>query len=293
MKKKNSDVYEIITQKIIDQLEKGTIPWTQKWTLSSFKNAVSKKDYRGINVLLLAISTLDNKFKSQYWVTYKQAQDLGGYVKKDSKSTIVVFWKFVEKKVTKTSDNEEEITEHERFPLLCYYRVFNIDQTEGIPEDKLPKPINGNAKPIEKCEQIVKEYKDCPEIIKGEPAYNPHSDIITVPHIQDFDKESSYYSTLFHELTHSTGSENRLDREGIRSVNYGSEIYSKEELVAAIGSSFLCNSTGIENETIENNASYINGWLKVLKNDKKFVVSASGQAQKAVDYILNGKVEEK
>lgn len=289
MNKEKINIYKIVTDKIIESLEHNEIPWKQQWNLSSFKN-IRGTDYRGINILLLAISSHKHNFHSPYFLTFNQIRNLKGKIKKGSKATKVIFWKFIEKKVINKDTDEVEI---EKMPYLRYYNVFNIDQTIDIPEDKLPKPTNGNAKPIEKCEKVIRDYKDSPVIIKGQPAYSPLTDTITIPDIKDFVKEESYYSCLFHEAIHSTGSEKRLNRDGIvRHDNFGSELYSKEELIGALGSSFLCNLAGIENETIENNEAYIKGWLLVLKSDRKMIVSAAGKAQKATDYILGNNKEE-
>ena len=227
----------------------------------------------------------------------RQSRQLGGYVKKGAKSTPIAFWKFFEK-VLKKEDADDlqnwspyEIQRGEKVisgkPLLKYYRVFNIDQTEGIPAAKIPAPPENKNNPIQSAESLLKKYKTMPPINKGEPAYNPKDDIIKMPDIGDFDSSEEYYSVLFHESIHSTGHKSRLNRDGItKLIIFGSHQYSKEELVAEIGACFLNLEAGIKEKKLDISAAYIKSWLEELKNDPKFIVFAASQAQKAVDYIL-------
>lgn len=280
-------VYDIVTDKIIDQLEKGVVPWRKTWNFNgdSFKN-IRGNEYSGVNVLLLSMSTMSKGYSSPYWCTYKQAVDLGGHVKKGEKATLVIYWKMLEKDTGKTDENNNPIKK--TIPLLRYYNVFNIEQTENIPVNKLPKTETKDINPIESCEQIIKSYKDKPIIDIGKPAYVPCLDKITMPNIQNFEKEEYYYSTLFHELVHSTGAAKRLNRDGVSKIDrFGSEQYSKEELIAEIGACFLCNKTCIENITIENSGAYVQSWLSALNDDKRLIVNASSKAQHAVDYIIS------
>jgi len=291
--KKKKSVYEIVTQKIIEQLENKVIPWKQPWNTQGFWpcNLISKRPYHGINVFLLAIQGYNNS----YWVTYKQARENGGYVKKGEKSTIVVYWNFIEvpKKKDEIFKNEsiEDIEDKEVIPFLRYYNVFNISQIEGlgslIPEEE-SKQINFN--PIKKCEDILKKYKDKPEIkFEGTRCfYNPAKDFVNIVDPDRFDSPELYYATFFHELIHSTGHKNRLNRKIRDNFNDMGE-YGMEELVAEMGTSFLCNIAGISGETIDNTVGYIDGWLKQIRKNPKIVVFAASKAQKAVDYILGYK----
>ncbi|WP_224982700.1 ArdC family protein [Geomonas agri] len=282
-----TDVYEVINSRIMELLERGTIPWRKTWNAGSSMpmNLISKKEYRGVNVFLLGCQ----EFGSQWWLTFKQVQDRGGHVKKGSRSVPVIFWKWVDRK-----DGDEPVGEGEqgnggKVPLLRFYNVFNLEQTEGIEAPKTEE-VSNTFTPIERAEQIVAGMPYRPGIKHGGgvAAYSPVLDYVKMPKPEAFDTPESYYDTLFHELSHSTGHSSRLGRKGILEPSYfGSHEYSKEELVAQIGASFLSGHAGIEHRTIENSAAYIAGWLKALKNDKTLLVHAAAQAQKAADYILN------
>lgn len=279
----SNKVYEIITDQIIKMLEKGDIPWQQPWITDQPKNLISKKDYRGINTFILN----SQRYSSPYWLSYKQAQLLGGNVKKGEKSTMIVFWKPI-KIDTKKKDNEE--TTEKTIPFLRYYRVFNIEQCENIDESKIPEMIvNPDFQPIEACETTIKGMQNKPTIMhrEGKAYYMPSQDFVNMPQKETFHKEEYYYSVLFHELGHSTGHKSRLNRKDFCAGFFGSETYSKEELVAEMTAAFLCGHHKIEMQTIENSASYIKSWVKKFKNDSKMIVLAAAQAQKAADYILN------
>ena len=280
MKKSKISVYEIITNKIIEKLESGTVPWAKPWVGSDQvipMNGTTKKSYRGINVLLTAMMGYSNP----NWLTFKQAKGLEANVKYGEKGTPLVYWNFVEK----TEDNGDK----KKIPFMKYYTVFNADQIEGLDKDFYPKVEKQiKFKPIERCEKIVKKFKASPKVQhKAQRAYyQPSTDMINMPDKDTFKTKEEYYSTLFHELGHSTGHEKRLNRKGITDVAlFGSHEYSKEELVAEMTSSFLCGVSGIENKTINNSAAYLQGWLKVLKQDSKLIVSAAQQGQKSADHI--------
>lgn len=267
----NKNIYEMITNKIIEQLEKGTVPWRRPFKNGIAINWKTQTAYRGINTLLL---------DGGEYATFKQIQEAGGKVKKGAKSHIVVFWKMI---AVKEEGEEEKRT----VPLLRYYRVFKIgEQTEGIEPKR--KEIKFVHDPISEAESIKSNYINCPDFTfkSGKAYYKPFRDVVNVPPMSDFEKVEEFYSTLFHEMVHSTGHKERLNRSGIAQFNgFGTEKYSKEELIAEIGASMLCGVVGIDNCTIDNSASYIQSWLNVLKNDKTMIVSASQQAQKACDYI--------
>jgi antirestriction protein ArdC len=225
-------------------------------------------------------------YGSRYWLTFNQANRLGGHIRKGEKSSIVTFWKIgTEKTVVDDGGNERK----SRPFLLRFYRVFNVEQTEGI-ADKLGI---GKASPripnLDQCDKIVAEMPHKPVIIQdGRAWYKPSTDVIGMPSRNAFESPEAYYATLFHELTHSTGHSSRIARDGIEKLNeFGSESYSREELVAELGSAMLCGVTGIEPATIANSAAYLKAWIDVLRGDSKLIVSAASQAQKASDYILN------
>ena len=274
------NVYEMVTERIIKQLEQGTIPWQKPWTgvRSGAFNRVSKKPYSLINQAILE--------KPGEYATFKQWKDLGGHIKKGAKAEMVVFWKIID--VEEKNDKGE--IEKKKLPLLRYYNVFHISQVEGV--EPLKEKLNTEIEPIEEADRIIKEYVDrehitFKECISDKAFYRPMTDTVVVPLKEQFKNTNSFYQVAFHEITHSTGAKKRLDRDIKELAPFGSEIYSKEELVAELGSAFLINHLGIETEgTFQNSASYIESWLQVLRNDNKFVVSASSKAEKAVNYIL-------
>lgn len=275
------NVYDMVTNRIIAELEKGNIPWKRPWTgvRSGAYNRITKKPYSIINQMLL-------KHSGEY-ASFKQWTDLGGHIRKGEKSEIVVFWKIFESKETNPDTGEIEI---KKIPLLRYYNVFHISQVEGVKPLEVPFK---EVEPIEEAEKIItmyieREHIDFNECVSNEAYYSPSQDKVVVPLKEQYNLVNEYYSTTFHELTHSTGHKNRLDRLETGAIaSFGSETYSKEELVAEIGSATLMNVTGIETpKTFKNSTAYIQGWLQVLKNDNKFIVSASSKAEKAVNYIL-------
>jgi len=274
----SNQVYQIITDQIISQLEAGVVPWHKPWNTSGLMptNFVSNKEYRGINPFLLESAG----FECPYWLTFKQAKLKGGTVRKGEKGSIVIFWKLNE------YENEENPEGPARkVPILRYYKVFNLSQCDGLDWDK-PAPVN-DFKPIEEAERIASGYKG-PEVKhgKGRACYHPQLDYIEMPDAERFDCGEEYYSTLFHEMGHSTGNKNRLNRASLtESAYFGSHEYSKEELVAEFTASFLCGVSHIEQATLANSAAYIAGWKRKLKDDAKLIVQAAANAQKAADLI--------
>lgn len=286
------DVYGIVTDRIIAALEQGTVPWQKPWVgTGSAINYVSRKPYRGVNTLLLD--------KPGEYLTFKQVTACGGKVKKGEEASLVVFFKFTEKKRKNTDENAEKEEKIDMIPCLRYYNVFHISQCEGI-ETKLEIP-SPNANPLAEGEDIINHYVTDSgvhfQIVRGsgKAFYRPSEDVVVVPNISQFELSEEYYSTAFHELTHSTGHSSRLKRFGEnddKAAAFGSEVYSKEELVAEIGASMLMSIAGIERpETFQNSTAYLQSWLEALKNDKRLIVTAANAAQKAVDLIL-GKVAE-
>ena len=266
-----ANVYEIITQQILSQLQSGTIPWKKPWRVIPPTNLVSRKQYRGINLILL--NSLP--FESPYFLTFKQARMLGGFVRQGEKGFPIIYWQFI-------VDEETE----KKIPLLRYYTVFSLSQTVGI---DAPPIVAQTFNPIEKCEEIVSGMVNRPkiELVGNVAAYFPSVDLVKLPARQWFSQPEEFYSTEFHELIHSTSHPSRLDRKMEEGpARFGSASYSKEELVAEIGASFLNAKAGISSATLENSSSYIANWLRVLRNDKKMIVCAAAQAHKSADYIL-------
>jgi antirestriction protein ArdC len=267
-------VYDIVTDKIINALENGIIPWRKPWQSSLPCNLVSKRPYNGINLFLLALMP----YSSPYWLTFKQAKEKGGKVIKGERSTLIVFWK-----PTKFKDKDGE---EKTIPILRYYNVFNVEQCEGIEVpnegEKLDFiPVNEAEKLASKyCERESLEVK-CKE---QNAYYSPSLDYVNMPNKTTFESVGSYYSVLFHELAHSTGHKSRLDR--LELSTFGSDPYAKEELVAEMTAAFACSTVGIDN-TLQNSTAYIQNWLKKLKSDPKLVIEASAKARKAFEYMAD------
>jgi len=278
------NVYEILTEQILKQLENGVVPWRQPWRTDFPKSLRTLKEYRGLNVFLLA----SHGYASPYWLTFNQAKALGGHVKQGEHSSIVTFWK--RSPYTRRNQKTGEDETRDGF-LLRYYRVFNLCQTEGIAE-KLGLSVTGESgqpvPDIEQCERIVREMPNCPKIETSNAAwYRPLTDTVGMPDKSLFAGSEEFYSTLFHELGHSTGHPSRVGRDGIENVNaFASTSYSKEELVAEMTSAFLCGVSGISPATLTNSAAYLQGWIKRLRGDSRLLVSAASHAQKAAEYIL-------
>jgi len=289
MKKAKKSVYEIITEQIINKLEQGVVPWHCPWNKHDMNptNLISNKSYNGLNIFLLAMQG----YESQYWLSYKQAKSVGGNVKKGEKVSILTFWNINESK-----DKEGEKKE---YAILKYYRVFNIEQCENIDHKRVEeerKKIENfeviDFSPIVSAESIASSYKKSPEVKhQGQRAcYNKVSDLILMPNKNTFHNEQEYYSTLFHEMGHSTGHKNRLNRDTLENfAAFGDPVYSKEELVAEFCASFLSAEAGILNHTVENSAAYIKGWSKKLRSNPKIIIEASRYGRHAAEYILGAR----
>ena len=278
-------LYEQVTNQIIRELEQGKIPWIKPWVQGiPPSNLISKKPYQGINHLLLSLTS----FESPYFLTYKQAKELGGYVRAGEKGFQVIYWKL--NRFTET--NPETLMETEKIiPLLRAYWVFNVTQCNDIPGDNIPEiELPDCFNPIESAEILVKEMPNPPKLEHSQNPqafYSPLADLVHMPNQSFFKSSEGYYDTLFHELVHSTGHEKRLNRDTLQGIkNDSSHSYDKEELIAELGGAFLCASAGITKE-IKNNAGYIQGWLKAFQDDSKMLIHAAGKASQAANYILN------
>ena len=279
----SNKVYDIVTDHVLAQLGKGQIPWRKPRGLGPGMypiNATNNKPYKGINAWMLGMTS----YRDTRWLTYKQAQERGGQVRKGEKATAVIFWKVQ----TVEEDKDGEVKE-KNIPILRYYPVFNVEQCDGL---KLPA-LATNAptfEPIERAESIVANMPHRPPVGHdgGDKAhYVPLTDSVHLPPKSAFDSADEYYSTLFHKLSHSTGHSSRLNRSTLESLApFGSQVYSKEELVAEFAAAFLCQESGITN-TLDNSTAYITGWVKKIGSDKTLVVHGASQAQKAFEYILS------
>ena len=271
-------VYDVITARIIEKLEAGCVPWRKPWNAETgAPRNIRGTFYRGVNVFLLGCQS----YSDPRWLTFNQARALGGSVRKGERATPVVFWKWLDVMDPGTKGTE-------RVPMLRYYSVFNVEQTDGLNLPTLEKPAREHQ-PIEACERIAKGYTGGPSLIQGGgvACYSPSSDIVRMPQPESFTDPESYYSVLYHELAHSTGHRSRLARDGVvNPVRFASHDYSREELVAEMCAAFLAGTAGIEPKTLDNSASYIASWLRVLRKDNRAVVIAAGQAQRAADWIL-------
>jgi antirestriction protein ArdC len=281
-----TDIYTHVTEKIVAMLEAGVVPWRSpilgSGPAGQPRNLHSGKTYRGVNVFLLAFTAFAHGYDSAYWLTYNQARERGGNVRKGEKSSMVVFWKTYQVADAKTK-------EAKTVPVLRYYHVFNARQCEGIdiPDGATFTPLD--FQPIAEAEKIANSYAGGPPVEhSGTRAYYaPLTDRVTMPEKQRFVSHEEYYSTLFHELAHSTGHSSRLDRELDTQLKpFGTPDYAKEELVAEMAAAFLSARAGISPATLDNSAAYLKNWIQKLKGDHRLVVQAAGAAQKASDWIL-------
>lgn len=291
--KTNTNIYDQITSQIMKQLENGIVPWQKPWRNGTFMGCISHtngKPYSLLNQWLL-------NGKAGEWLTYKQIQAEGGRVKAGEKASTVVFWKYIDKVETREDENGNEIeVVTGKFPILKGYAVFHIDQTEGIKPKYENNPNGYEHEAIEEAENVIAGYVERDNLKlfvedSDKAFYRPSADEVHVPLMKQYKVREEYYSTLFHELTHSTGHEKRLNRRELAGMSFfGDENYSREELVAEIGAAFLCQTVGIKCEKAFNNSiAYLQGWLRALKNDKKLIVAAAAKAEAAVRYILNDK----
>lgn len=286
-------VYEIVTARIIEKIENaiktGTgAPWQQPWESSGAPvNYITQKAYRGVNLWLL---------DSGEYLTWTQLCDLQKHspelkLQKGSKSHLVVYFSFTKHTKDVINHTSGQIEQKEvKTPFLRYYKVFDIKDVDGLESKR--QQVKYEHSSIEEAETIVNGYFDREDGLKltfnnGERAcYRPMLDEVSVPSMEHYRNHTEYYSTLFHEMTHSTGHPKRLNRIKAPAF-FGDEAYSKEELVAELGASMLCASCGIDNsEAAENSVAYLQNWLEALKNDVTLIVSASAKAQKASDFIL-------
>lgn len=288
-----SKVYQYVNEKIVQKLKDGVIPWEKPWAGAQAepRNLQTGKTYRGINPFLLA----SEGRRSRWWMTYNQAKALGGNVKKGEHGALVIFWRMIEASNKAAVAGEDEETK--AVPMLRYYKVFNLDQTEDV---RIPKGRDDDVvdnpdamEPAEAADWVIEAYigNGGPVLANeggGRACYSPAADRVNMPIRTSFRSAADWYNTLFHELGHSTGHESRLKRKEVMSPDFGrGEEYGVEELVAEFTAAFLCGHTGVaRKQTEENNAAYIKGWLKAISDDKKVLVNAAARAQRSADLIL-------
>jgi antirestriction protein ArdC len=291
------DLFQNITDRILAALDEGVVPWRKPWQGGEEGlpfNPVTGTRYKGINVWTLTMAAMVKGYSDPRWVTFKGAKSLKGSVRKGEKSEIVVFWKPIQFKSTDKETGEEKVRGS---VILRYFRVFNVEQCEGLQLDAIEKPEAASHTPIEEAQAILDGYTDDLSAFEhgGDRAfYAPLEDRVQLPKPECFESPEAYYSVAFHELAHSTGHGTRLDREGVArgGRGFGSHTYSREELVAEFGASYLCGMAGIDrSERIDQSAAYIASWKQVLNDDPRALVVAAGHAEKAARWVLGERGE--
>ncbi len=278
----------MVTDRILEQMKQGIIPWHQPWIGGSAMaiSYTTRKAYSMLNQLLLG--------KPGEWLTWNQIQAKGGKVRPGAKSRFCVYCQFVEKPEL----DEDGEKKRDGYLILKWYRVFHIDDTTGIESKCRVIEPNADIVPILKADEVIHAYLEREESLKffneAESAsayYSPSRDVVVVPRLSQYELAEEYYSTAFHEFTHSTMHEKRCNRQSESTITrFGDADYSREELVAEIGSAMICNRIGIENEkAFRNSAAYVQSWMKALKDDNRMIVWAAKKAEEAARYILNEK----
>ncbi len=291
MEQKQS-IYDRISERICAELAAGTVPWQRPWKTQSGSslgrphNRVSGRAYSGINLILLGLSGGTREGCSNAWLTYKQAETLGGHVRRGEKGTGIVFFKPILRPMGTDAVTGDEILT--RGGVWREYTVFHVSQCEDLPSVD-PQPVPQPFAPIARAEQIATKYLATgPTLARGgdRACYSPAIDHVQMPRPESFTVPTAYYSTLYHELAHSTGHVSRLNRPGIGHdlQRFGTETYSREELVAEIASAFLAADAGIDHD-IPQVAAYCRSWLTVLRDDRRLILTAAAQASKAADYV--------
>lgn len=290
-------LYEEVTNRIISMIEKGVAPWRKTWsTYGLARNYVSGRLYTGINYILMN----NTEHSIPYFVTFNQIKELGGNIKKGSEANMVIYFKvYYKDSDDKTLTPEVAKIRYQKgedirvLKFIRYYNVFNVGDIESIEIDhsRFPEVKLSDNEKITRCEDIIMNMPNPPnlrQIDANRAFYSPAQDFINLPSIGQFDTSEHYYATYFHELIHATGHSSRLARAEVMYFSgFGTKPYSQEELVAEMGASFLACHCQIDYESVvENNASYLAGWLNALKEDSKFIFRVSAEAQKAVEFIL-------
>ena len=275
------DVFKVVTDQILAQLDKGIIPWRRPWSTDAPTSYATNKEYQGINTILL-----QSNYESPYWITFRQAQKMGGAIRAGEKGSPIVF---VDRMVKEETNKEGQVVLRP-IHFLKYYTVFNWCQTKGLPE-KLP--VERDNQQIPGAEELLRRRGPCIEIDTEQAYYRPHSDKIYLPTLDQFESSEAYYATAYHELTHWTGGAGRLCRDSISNYHMGKDVRSQEELTAEMGAAFFCQIAALDtSQTLQNSTAYIQSWIQHLQNNPKWVLKASKQAREAVEYVMTCKLPE-
>jgi antirestriction protein ArdC len=283
-----ADTYEKVTNRIIADLEQGELTWLKPWSSGNMEGRIIRPlrhnglPYSGINVLMLWSAAVESGYASPFWMTFKQAQELGAHVRKGEQGSLVVY----ANTITKTEEGENGQDEERKIPFMKGYTVFNVEQIEGLPEHYAAKPeaVIDAAQRIDHAESFFAATGADIRHGGNSAHYSGGTDHVQMPAFEAFRSPEAYYATLAHELTHWTKHPKRLDRDFGRK-KWGDEGYAKEELVAELGAAFLCADLALTPEPGMDHAAYIQSWLKVLKEDKRAIFSAAAHAQRAADFL--------
>ena len=275
------DVFQVVTDQMIKQLGEGIIPWRRSWQACWPTSYATNKEYQGINTLLL-----QSNYESPYWVTFRQAQKMGGSIRAGEKGRPIVF----ADRVVKEEQNEKGEVSVRVLSFLKYYTVFNWCQTKGLPEKA---PVDRDNSKIPCAEELLRRRGPRIETDLEKAYYCSQGDAIYLPTLDQFDSSEDYYAAAFHELTHWTGGAGRLCRDTLRDYHIGTDVRSQEELVAEMGAAFFCQIAALDtSQTLQNSTAYIQSWIQHLQNNPKWVLKASKQAREAVEYVMTGKLPE-
>lgn len=284
------DVYQTVTDAIVARLESGELaPWHQPWRAGNAAGPVSRplrhngQRYNGVNVLWLWMAAETAGYTCPYWLTYRQAQELGGHVRRGEKSTPVVYASTFTKKETKADGT----TADRRIPFLKTYAAFNAQQCDGLPEHyyrQLPPPA-GHVDPLADVLEFARHTGADIRTGGARAAYSPSGDYVTMPEAAAFESPEAHAGTLVHELAHWTGHPSRLDRDFTKAKRFGDDAYAAEELVAELAAAFLAADLGFEATPRDDHAAYLAAWLRVLKADKRAIFTAASAASKAAEYL--------
>jgi len=282
-----NDVYEYVTSRMIERLDKGEVPWvnTRAKPLLCARSYTTGKQYKGVNAFLLTMAN----GASPFWATFNTVKQAGGTVKKGSKSSIAVFWKIMESKEVDSASGQKK-----HYPVLRYYNVFSLDDVEGV-ECPLLDETN-IADPVAAAEAIIAGYTNKPAINFGQSGrafYSPAEDRVVMPQRSHFTSAAAYYRTYFHEISHSVGAKSRMDRwSEFETHSFGQDERGLEELTAELAAAMLLAHAGLYEDMEEKSASYLSNWKQALQADSKLIVHAAGAAQKTVDFILSNQTEQ-
>lgn len=288
MTQKKSDVYQSITDRIIAELEKGVRPWHKPWAAGHVAGPVSRplrsngKAYSGINVIMLWMTAMERGYSAPIWMTYRQAKELGAHVRKGEKGAPVVY----ASKITRTEQDENGQEQEREIPFLKSYRVFNVEQIDGLPAHYTathPPRLNEDER-IAEAEAFFAATGADIRYGGNSAYYVPSQDYIQMPPFESFRDATAVYGTLGHEVVHWTSPKHRLDRD-FGQKRFGDAAYSMEELVAEIGAAFVSADLGLEPQIRDDHAPYVAGWLKCLKSDRRAIFTAASHAQKAADFL--------